>query len=102
MLVFRPWEYQIVLDWQILSGILTVVIAGNLLAFNSYMVGVRLIGPEKAILYGFAEPVAAAVLSSMWLGAPFTLWDLAGFVCVFAMLFLLSVNENEAALRKRK
>ncbi|MBP3476753.1 MAG: EamA family transporter [Lachnospiraceae bacterium] len=100
MLVFRPWNYQVVLDWQILLGILTVVIAGNLLAFNSYMVGVRLIGPEKAILYGFAEPVAAAVLSSLWLGAPFTLWDFAGFVCVFVMLFLLSIKGNEAASQK--
>lgn len=96
MLIFRPWEYHVALDWQILSGIAAVVILGNLLAFNSYMIGVRLIGPEKAILYGFAEPVAAAVLSSLWLGAPFTLWDLAGFVCVFAMLFLLSVKGKEA------
>lgn len=33
-------------------------------------------------------------LSSLWLGAPFTLWDLAGFICVFVMLFLLSMKGN--------
>lgn len=92
VLIFRPWKYHVVIDWQILLGVAAVVVLGNLLAFNLYMMGVRLIGPEKAILYGFAEPVAAAVLSSLWLGGPFTLWDLAGFVCVFAMLFMLSVN----------
>lgn len=101
MLIFRPWKYHVVIDWQIILGIAAVVTLGNLLAFNLYMVGVRLIGPEKAILYGFAEPVAAAVLSSLWLGAPFTVWDFAGFVCVFAMLFLLSVKREDLPCKKR-
>lgn len=94
MLIFRPWEYAVTLDWQIIAGVAAVVVLGNLLAFNLYMVGVRLIDPEKAILYGFAEPVAAAVLSALWLGAPFTVWDLAGFICVFVMLLLLSMKGN--------
>ena len=94
MLIFRPWEYAVTLDWQIIAGVAAVVVVGNLLAFNLYMVGVRLIGPEKAILYGFAEPVSAAVLSALWLGAPFTVWDLAGFICVIVMLLLLSMKGN--------
>lgn len=102
MLIFRPWEYGVVMDRQIVLGIASVVVLGNLLAFNLYMVGVRLIGPEKAILYGFAEPVVAAVLSCVWLGAPFTVWDLAGFACVFGMMALLSLRRNGAECSERE
>lgn len=94
LLIFHPWTYGVEIDGQIMAGIIAVVVLGNLLAFNLYMTGVRLIGPEKAILYGFAEPIAAAVLSSLWLGAPFTGWDFAGFVCVFVMLVMLSVKKD--------
>lgn len=43
-------------DARGVGGILLVVLFGNLLAFNLYMTGVKLIGPEKSVLYGFSEP----------------------------------------------
>ena len=72
------------------GGILFVVLFGNLLAFNLYMSGVKLIGPEKSVLYGFSEPVTAAILAVALLSTPFTLWDALGFAAVFAMLVVLS------------
>ena len=72
------------------GGILSVVLFGNLLAFNLYMTGVKLIGPEKSVLYGFSEPVTAAILAVALLSTPFTLWDALGFAAVFAMLAVLS------------
>ncbi|MDO4483792.1 MAG: DMT family transporter [Clostridia bacterium] len=95
LVLFRPWEYSVVIDLEIALGIAAVVIIGNLLAFTCYMNGVRMIGPGKACLYGFAEPVAAAALSSLWLGSPFTWWDAAGFACVFVMLVMLSFGKSE-------
>ena len=47
-------------------------------------------GSKNAVL----PVMAAAVLSALWLGAPFTVWDLAGFICVFVMLLLLSMKGN--------
>lgn len=91
MLVFHPWTYHVQMDWQIMAGIAAVVVIGNVLAFNLYMTGVRLIGPQMAILYGFSEPVTAAIIAGVWLGTPFTGWDLAGFGCVFCMLILLGL-----------
>ena len=43
------------------------------------MSGVPLIGPQKSSLYSFAEPVTAAIISTLVLGSPFTLWDALGF-----------------------
>ena len=95
--LFRPWRYAVHPDLGFVLAFCAVVLLGNVVAFNAYMTGVRLIGPEKGILYGFSEPVAAAILSSLWLGTPFTGWEAAGFGCIFAMLALLSRPEDGAA-----
>ena len=96
-LLFRPWRYAVHIDLGLILAFCAVVLLGNVLAFNAYMTGVKLIGPEKGILYGFSEPVIAAVLSSLWLGTPFTVWEAAGFGCIFAMLALLSRPEDGRA-----
>ena len=72
-------------------GIFTVVVLGNVLAFSLYMSGVPLIGPQRSSLYSFAEPVTAAIISTLVLGSPFTVWDAMGFGCIFLMLVLLSL-----------
>ena len=89
-LLFRPWEQGYVPGPMGYVGIATVVCVGNLLAFCCYMQGVKLIGPQKSSLYSFAEPASAALISTLVLGSPFTLWDALGFGCIFVMLVLLS------------
>ncbi len=81
------WNYHPTL-WGY-AGIAFVVLIGNVAAFNLYQTGVRLIGPSKAILYGFAEPITAAVIGALLLGSRFTLWDAVGFAAVFLMMALL-------------
>lgn len=71
-------------------GIAFVVLVGNVLAFTAYMRGVKMIGPEKSILYSFFEPLTAAVITVLFLHTPFTIADLIGFVCIFGMLALIS------------
>ena len=78
-------------------GIFIVVVLGNVLAFSLYMSGVPLIGPQKASLYSFAEPVTAAIISTLVLGSPFTVWDAIGFVCIFLMLVLLFISNEKQA-----
>ena len=97
LLLFRPWSMGYIPSATGLLGIAGVVIIGNILAFSSYMQGVKLIGPQKASLYSFSEPVAAALISTLLLGSPFTLWDALGFGCIFAMLVLLGLPERKAA-----
>jgi len=96
-LLFRPWRLGYVPNAMGLLGIAVVVLVGNILAFSCYMQGVKLIGAQKSSLYSFAEPVAAAIIGTTLLDSPFTLWDALGFVCIFAMLVLLSLPERRPA-----
>ena len=93
-LIFRPWQMGYVPTAAGVVGIAAVVVIGNVLAFSMYMSGVPLIGPQRASLYSFAEPVTAAVVGTLILGSPFTGWDAAGFACIFLMLVLLSLPQK--------
>ncbi len=91
-LLFRPWQFHYVPNAAGWLGIAAVVLIGNVAAFPCYLKGVSYIGPERAILYGFSEPVTAAILSTLFLGSTFTVWDAVGFIAVFAMMVLISVR----------
>ena len=95
-LLFRSWEMRYVPSLMGILGIAAVVLVGNVLAFCCYMQGVKLIGPHKASLYSFAEPVVAALISTLLLGSPFSGWDAIGFACIFLMLLLLSLHRSAA------
>ena len=41
-------------------------------------------------------PIAAAVLSAVWLKTEFPLIDLVGFACILSTIFLLSKNSAKA------
>ncbi len=88
-LAFRSWEIKYVPNIIGILGILFVALIGNILAFTAYIRGVDMIGPEKGILYGFTEPVTAAIISAVFLGTPFNLVDAAGFLLIFGMLTMI-------------
>lgn len=92
--VFHFWTYAYTPGLIGVLGICCVVALGNVIAFSLYMSGIRLIGPNRGILYGFSEPVTAAIISTALLGSPFTLYDAIGFACVFAMLVLISISRE--------
>ena len=58
--VFHIWTYQIHWNALIILSIAAVVLIGNVIAFPAYMKGISYIGPQKGILFGFAEPASAA------------------------------------------
>ena len=89
-LLFHPWTYGYVPTPIGYFGIAFVILVGNVLAFVLFMTGVHLAGPEKSNLYSFAEPLTAALVSTVFLGSPFTLSDFIGFLLVFGMLLLLA------------
>src|SRR5574344_2398039 len=99
-LVFHPWTFHYVPNGAGFAGIGVVVLIGNILAFNLYMTGVKYIGAERSSLFSFSEPVTAALVSTLVLGSPFTLWDAAGFLCIFLMilgLFISNMKQSVAA-----
>ena len=58
-----------------------------------YMQSVKLIGGVKAGLYACIEPVAAAVLSAVWLKVPFTGMDLLGFALILSTTVILAAPD---------
>lgn len=95
--VFAPWASGYVPSLRGVLGIVFVSLIGNVLAFCCFMQGVKMVGAQRANLYTFAEPVTAALLSTLLLGSPFTWIDAVGFACIFAMLTLLSLPPRKNA-----
>lgn len=89
-LVFHIWTAHYIPTAMGWFGVAFVVLVGNVMAFPLYISGIGCIGPEKGILYGFSEPVTAAILTATVLGGTFTFWDGVGFALIFLMLVLIS------------
>lgn len=95
--LFRAWTYPTRITPAGALGIAFVVLIGNVLAFLFYMQGVKLIGPTRSILYGFSEPLTAAVLTVLVFHQPVTLPDIAGFLLIFGMIVLISKEPEKKA-----
>ncbi|MBE5911191.1 DMT family transporter [Pseudobutyrivibrio sp.] len=89
-LAFKIWQIHYVPNIYGILGIAFVVVVGNICAFTLYISGVSIIGPQKAILYSFAEPITAALLSTFVLKSKFTIYDAAGFGLIFLMLWMIT------------
>lgn len=103
-LIFKPWKYSPIIDMGTIFALIAIILLGTIFSFSFYMQGVKLIGPTHASLYACVEPVAAAILSSVWLKAPFTLIDLIGFAFIISTIFILTLvgkkEENNAEIDK--
>lgn len=93
--LLKPWTQNVLLDGQALLALLAIIFLGSIVSFTFYVTGVQLIGPSRAGMIASIEPVAATVLSVVWLGASFTRMDLLGFGCVLSTIFLLAVPSGK-------
>lgn len=92
-LIFKPWEYSVNFDMGILGGLFGVTVIGSIGGFTLYMEGVKMIGPSRASLYSCVEPIAATLLSALWLKVPFAAIDIAGFACIIATILILGYSD---------
>lgn len=95
VILVHPWPLTIDLPldgWLAVSG---MVVLGTLVAYPLYLQGVSDIGPVKASMIASVEPLSATILSVVWLGSAFSIWDALGFVCIIATVFLLAKPEPE-------
>ena len=93
--LFRIWTIRQVITAAGALGIAFVVLIGNILAFPCYMSGVRRIGPQKSILYGFSEPAVAAVITVTAFRQPIVPADIIGFLLIFLMIVLISAEPRQ-------
>lgn len=94
-LVFRPWTYKPIIDIYSIITLIVIILLGTICAFSFYMQGVKLIGPTKASIYASVEPVAATILSTIWLKNSLQFIDVIGFVLIVSTIFILSYANGQ-------
>lgn len=93
--VFRLWRYTPELNLVRIGLVAVTAIPGSILGYGLYLQGVKRIGGAKACLIGSAEPVSAALFSSLFLGTDFTRHDIAGFVLIIVTVVVLSFEKEK-------
>ena len=96
-LIVRPWRIGLTLDGQTLAALALIVLVGTAAAFAMYLQAVSDIGGVRTGLLSCTEMLSAPLISHFWLGTDFTVPDLAGFVFMVAMVFLLSAPAKKKA-----
>ena len=93
--LFRPWHQTVIVDAQMVTTLLVVILLGTMASFSLYMTGVKLIGSVKASLYSCVEPVASMVLTAVWMKVQFTLPDIIGTVCIILTIIILALPSGK-------
>lgn len=92
--ISRAWNAPMIYDPRCALAFLGIVIAGTVIPFTLYLVGVNLCGPVKASMLASIEPVSATVIMVIWLKEPFMFLDFVGFACIFITIFLLAKRDE--------
>lgn len=102
-LLLRPWNIHPVIDLQTVSAMTFIILFGTICAFYFYLTGVKLVGASSASMLACIEPVAATVISVVWLKVRFQPVDLMGFVFVLSAVLIISWNQKrEETIREGK
>ena len=95
MFVFEPWEIMPEISIKLLLATSGIVIFGTVFAYTFYLEGIHLIGATKASIISSIEPVAATVISAVWLGTEFSFVDIIGFAMIISTVFIISLLNNK-------
>ena len=95
MLLRRPWNVHPVIDGQTVLAMAGIILLGTICAFYFYLQGVQLVGASNASMLACVEPVAATVISVVWLHVEFQMMDLLGFLFVLSTVFIVSLNQKK-------
>lgn len=101
-LIFRPWEYSYKPDAGLVLAMAAIIVLGTMVAFTLYMKGVQMIGPSKASLYACVEPIAATLLSAVWLKVPFMAMDFVGFALIITTILILAFQDMKRQKEMRE
>ena len=95
MIAFKPWTISgVVFDFSAFLALVGVVLFGTVIAFSLYFKGMLLIGPLDAAMVSCVEPIAAVMLSVVWLGEKFVIIDIVGMVIIIAGVLVISSDKG--------
>ncbi|MBO5411174.1 MAG: EamA family transporter [Clostridia bacterium] len=95
LFIFRPWEISPAISLPLLGALGGIVIFGTVLAYTFYLEGIHLIGATKASIISSIEPVAATVISALWLGTEFSFVDIIGFAMIISTVFIITLTKQK-------
>lgn len=88
-LIVKPLKTNVNYNPIVIVAIFYVVIFGTLTAFLSYLIGSKIIGPQKSSIIALIEPVAAALIGATFMKEKFKAYDYIGIALVIFGLYLL-------------
>lgn len=94
-LFVKPWTVHPVIDGQTVLSMAVIILLGTIGAFWLYLSGVQMVGASNASMLASIEPVAATVISVVWLKVQFQIIDFIGFIFVLSTVFIISINEKK-------
>ncbi len=97
--VFRPWKTMPVISLPLIGAVSGIVILGTVLAYTFYLEGIHLIGATRASIISSIEPVAATVISAVWLGTEFSGADIIGFIMIISTVFIISLFNKKSDVK---
>lgn len=86
----KPWLQSGEHDFITFLFLILIVFFATIMAFVLYLNGVATIGATKASMVACIEPVAATILSILFLGTIFTFLDFLGFICIMSTIFIIA------------
>jgi drug/metabolite transporter (DMT)-like permease len=96
-----PWSIQLELLTAVnLVYIVFVVLFGTLIPFYLVLESLRYISPAEAGMLNSAEPLAAVIVSVLWLHVSFGLFEALGGACIIATVMLLASNQRNQQLNQ--
>ncbi len=72
-------------------ALVVIIIFGTCGSFGLFLYGVSIVGGVKGSLLGAAEPICAAIISSVWLGTTFGWADWLGLILMIATTFVVTL-----------
>ncbi|MFT4091084.1 MAG: DMT family transporter [Asticcacaulis sp.] len=91
-LISQPWHLEGIWDLQSLGAFAFIVVFGTLLSFQAYLTAVKMIGARPVSLMACTEPLAAAVISIIWLKVPFGAYDWLGAALIVGTIIILTLQ----------
>ncbi len=90
----QPWTMDVQVTPQIVAAMLAMIVFGTFCAYLLFLHGLKDAGPMLAGLVGSIEPVAATVISALWLGTYVGPFDIAGCALIVIMVFLVTQRDE--------
>lgn len=81
-------------DLKVWIYLFIAVIIGTMFAFWLFISSLRYLYPQEASVLGTIEPLTAILLSVVWLGVSFGLWQVVGVAFIVLMVIFLAVVKD--------